>query len=119
MDHDQGAVLLLRHGVGCRFPATGFIGSQCRFGRYGKFFDGILPLPEFILSGINSAVSLAGVALLFALIFKYLPETKIAWKDIWLGAAVVGSAYGAAGSLVVVVVWVYYSAMYLAESPSG
>jgi membrane protein len=74
---------------------------------------------------------MAGVALLFALIFKYVPETKIAWKDIWLGAAVtaffftlgkylvgldlgkaaVGSAYGAAGSLVVVVVWVYYSAM--------
>jgi len=76
-------------------------------------------------------VSLAGIAVLFALIFRYVPETKIAWKDVWIGATVtallfiigkfliglylgnaaVGSAYGAAGSLVVVIVWVYYSAM--------
>lgn len=98
---------------------------------FGKFFDGILPLPEFVLSGINFAVSLAGIAFLFALIFKYVPERKIAWKDVWVGAitaaffftlgkyliglylgkAAVGSAYGAAGSLIVVIVWVYYSSM--------
>lgn len=97
----------------------------------GKFFGGILPFPEFVLSGINFVVSLAGIAILFALIFKYVPDTTIAWKDVWLGAtatalfftigkyltglylgkAAVGSAYGAAGSLVVVIVWVYYSAM--------
>ena len=71
-----------------------------------------------------------GTAVLFAL-FRYVPERKIAWKDVWigttvtallftigkfliglyLGKAAVGSAYGAAGSLVVVIVWVYYSAM--------
>lgn len=97
----------------------------------GKFFGGILPFPEFVLSGINFAVSLAGIAFLFALIFKYVPERKIAWKDIWggaiataffftlgkyliglyLGKAAVGSAYGAAGSLIVVIVWVYSSSM--------
>ena len=97
----------------------------------GKFFDGFLPLPEFALSAINFVVSLVGIAVLFALIFRYVPETKIAWKDVWIGATVtallftigeflvglylgkaaVGSAYGAAGSLVVVIVWVYYSAM--------
>ena len=97
----------------------------------GKFFDGILPLPEFVLSGINFAVSLAGIAFLFALIFKYVPERRIAWKDVWVGAiataffftlgkyliglylgkAAVGSAYGAAGSVIVVIVWVYYSSM--------
>jgi membrane protein len=97
----------------------------------GKFFDGFLPLPEFALSAINFVVSLVGTAVLFALIFRYVPETKIAWKDVWIGATVtallftigeflvglylgkaaVGSAYGAAGSLVVVIVWVYYSAM--------
>ncbi len=97
----------------------------------GKFFGGILPLPEFVLSGINFIVSLAVIAFLFALIFKYVPETQIAWKDVWLGAvataffftlgkyaiglylgkAAVGSAYGAGGSLVVMVVWVYYSSM--------
>jgi membrane protein len=97
----------------------------------GKFFGGFLPMPEFVLSAINFVVSLAGTAVLFALIFRYVPETKIAWKDVWIGATVtallftignfliglylgkaaVGSAYGAAGSLVVVIVWVYYSAM--------
>ena len=68
---------------------------------------------------------------MFALIFKYVPATTIAWKDLWtgtvvtaflftvgksliglyLGTAGVGSAYGAAGSLIVVTVWVYYSSM--------
>jgi membrane protein len=97
----------------------------------GKFFGGFLPMPEFALSAINFVVSLAGIAVLFALIFRYVPGTKIAWKNVWIGATItallftigksliglylgkasVGSAYGAAGSLVVVIVWVYYSAM--------
>ena len=97
----------------------------------GKFFAGFLPMPALVLSAIDVVVSLAGTAVLFALIFRYVPETKIAWKDVWIGAAAtallftigkfliglylgkaaVGSAYGAAGSLVVVIVWVYYSAM--------
>jgi membrane protein len=97
----------------------------------GKFFGGFLPMPEFVLSAINLLVSFAGVSVLFALIFKYVPETKVAWKDVLLGAiataflftvgkfliglylgkAGIGSAYGAAGSLIVVIVWVYYSAM--------
>ena len=97
----------------------------------GKFFGGLLPMPEFVLSGINFVVSLLAIAVLFALIFKYVPETKIAWKDVWVGAlatallftigkfligfylgkAGVGSAYGAAGSLIVVIIWVYYSSL--------
>jgi len=97
----------------------------------GEFFTGWLPMPEFVLSAINFVVSLAGVAVLFALIFRYVPEAKIAQKNSWVGAAVtallftigkfliglylckaaVGSAYGAAGSLVVVIVWIYYSAI--------
>lgn len=98
---------------------------------FGKFFGDLLPMPEFLLSATNFVISLAGTALLFALIFKYVPDTKIAWKAVWIGATVtallftigkfliglylgkaaVGSAYDAAGSLVVVIVWVYYSAM--------
>jgi membrane protein len=96
-----------------------------------KFFDALLPLPGFVLNAINFLVSLAGVAGLFALMFRYVPATKIAWRSIcigatltallftigkfliglYLGKAAVGSAYGAAESLVVVIVWVYYSAM--------
>ncbi len=97
----------------------------------GKFLSGVLPLPALALGALNVAVSLVGIAVLFALIFRYVPAAKVAWKNAWIGAAVtaalftlgksliglylgkaaVGSAYGAAGSLVVVVVWVYYSAM--------
>ena len=97
----------------------------------GKFFEGSLPMSEIVLSAINFVTSVAGTAVLFALMFKYVPEAKIPSKHIWiggtitallftagkffiglyLGKAAVGSAYGAAGSLVVVIVWVYYSAM--------
>jgi membrane protein len=82
------------------------------------------------VQGIMGA-SFGGISALFALIFKYVPEARIKWKDVWegaiatallftigksliglyLGKAAVGSAYGAAGSLIVVIVWVYYSAM--------
>jgi membrane protein len=95
-----------------------------------KFFSGLLPIPPFVLSGVNFLVSLVGITLIFALILKYVPETKVEWKDVrigafatallfvigksvlglYLGKASPGSAYGAAGSLVVLVVWIYYSA---------
>jgi membrane protein len=95
-----------------------------------KFFSGLLPIPPLVLSGVNFLVSLVGISLVFALILKYVPETKVEWKDVrigafatallfvigksvlglYLGKASPGSAYGAAGSLVVMVVWIYYSA---------
>ena len=79
---------------------------------------------------IDIAVSFALTTLLFAMIYKIMPRVRIAWQDVWVGAAVtaalfavgkwaiglyigkssVASAFGAAGSLVVVMVWVYYSA---------
>src|SRR5205085_11144726 len=78
---------------------------------------------------LNEGVSLVVVTLLFAVIFKFLPDAKIAWRDVWLGAALtallfevgkfliglylghsgVASAYGAAGSLAVLLIWLYYS----------
>ena len=87
--------------------------------------------PHFLLGTLDAVVSLAGITLLFALIFKYVPDRHIGWRDVWqgafatavlftigkyliglyLGRAAVGSAYGAAGSLVVIVVWIYYSSM--------
>lgn len=97
----------------------------------GKFASEILPVPESVMVTMNFIVSFAGVSVLFALLFKYVPDAKIRWRDVWegavatallftvgksligvyLGKTAVGSAYGAAGSLIVVVVWVYYSAM--------
>lgn len=80
---------------------------------------------------INIAVSLAFITLLFALIYKYLPDAIIRWKDVWvgsfltallfvvgrfliswyLGSGSIGSAYGAAGSLIIILVWIYYSSL--------
>ncbi len=82
---------------------------------------------------LNFGISLGVVTVLIAMIYKYLPDVRIAWRDVWLGALVtaglfgigkfligmylghasVGSAYGAAGSLVVLLVWVYYSSLIL------
>ena len=100
---------------------------------FGKWFGELLPLPETVLQLINFAVSFVIITGLFALIFKILPDAKVAWRDVWIGAALtaalftigkfalglylgksnVASAYGAAGSLVLVLLWVYYSAQIL------
>jgi membrane protein len=88
--------------------------------------------PQWAVLGfvLNEGVSLLVVALLFGLMFKVLPDAKVAWRDVWIGAfvtsllfhvgkfliglylgrAAVASAFGAAGSLAVLLVWVYYSA---------
>lgn len=83
-----------------------------------------------MLTVINFILSYMGIAILFGLIFRFVPEAKVRWNDVWLGALVtamfftigktliglylgrsgVGSAFGAAGSVIVVIVWVYYSA---------
>lgn len=100
---------------------------------FGKWFGGWLPAPEFVLQMLEVVISLAVITGLFALMFKALPDAHIAWRDVWVGAALtallftigkfaigfylgksdVGSAYGAAGSLVILLVWVYYSAQIL------
>jgi membrane protein len=87
----------------------------------------------WIAETLNLAAALAAVTVLFAAIFKLLPNARLAWRDVWSGAALTAvlftigktliglylgataatSAFGAAGSLVVVVVWVYYSAWIL------
>jgi membrane protein len=86
---------------------------------------------QVVLETANTVASLAVITALFAMIFKFLPDTPVAWGDVWLGATVtsvlftagksviglylgragIGSAYGAAGSLVVLTVWVYYASL--------
>ena len=85
------------------------------------------------LASLDIVASLIVITCLFALIFKLLPDTKIEWRDVWVGAGLtailfvvgkfaigfylgvsdVGSAYGAAGSVIVILVWIYYSALIL------
>jgi len=96
----------------------------------GAWAQGILPGWEKVLQLINSVVSLSIGTLLFGMIFKFMPQAKIAWRDVWVGAIVTAvlfeigkmliglyvgksstvSSLTAAGSLVVVLIWVYYAA---------
>jgi membrane protein len=84
-----------------------------------------------VLRGLNGLVSLSVITLLFAMIFKVLPDVSVAWRDVWVGAIItavlfsvgksliglylgrasIGSPYGAAGSLVVMTVWVFYASL--------
>jgi membrane protein len=95
----------------------------------GTVFSGLLPGGETLWQLFNILFSLAVVTCLFALIFKYIPDAEVRWRDVWLGGVVtavlftigklllglyigkaaVGSAYGAAGSIIALVVWVYYA----------
>jgi membrane protein len=92
-----------------------------------------LPLAARVLPPLNLGLSLVVVSGLFALIYKVLPDVELTWRDVWLGAVVtallftagkgligfylgragVTSVYGAAGSLVLVLLWIYYSAQIL------
>jgi membrane protein len=85
------------------------------------------------IATLDIVASLVVITCLFALIFKLLPDTPIKWRDVWVGSALtaglfvvgkfaigfylgvsdVGSAYGAAGSVIVIMVWIYYSALIL------
>ncbi|HET9209000.1 MAG TPA: YihY/virulence factor BrkB family protein [Thermoanaerobaculia bacterium] len=98
-----------------------------------NYMVGLLPGAEFILRALNLVVSFAVVTLLFAMIYRFLPDVKIEWRDVMFGAAVtavlftigkfliglylgnssVSSVYGAAGSLVIVLLWAYYSSQIL------
>jgi len=97
------------------------------------FATGSLPAVAPLLQAIGFVVSFAVVTALFAMIFRFLPDAKVGWRDVWVGAiatallftigrtliglylgrATVSSSYGAAGSLIVVLLWVYYSAQIL------
>lgn len=96
-------------------------------------FTTSLPGSEFLWQAVHFVVSLGVVTVLFAMMFKVLPDAKTRWKDVWIGALItavlftigklaiglyigkagVASHYGAAGSVVVLLVWVYYSAQIL------
>jgi membrane protein len=99
----------------------------------GRFLEQSLPGGEALWQVLNFALSLSIVSALFALTFKVVPDAKVRWRDVWIGAVVtaflfsvgkfliglylgkssVASSYGAAGSIVLLVIWVYYSAAIL------
>lgn len=95
--------------------------------------NSILPEAAFVIVIVNNTISLLIISLLFAVVFKYLPDSIVKWKDAWIGslftsalfllgkyliglylsASSGASAYGAAGSVVILLLWVYYSSILL------
>ncbi len=99
----------------------------------GHYLELVLPIPASVLQVLNFLLSFSVTGLLFTLIYKVLPDVTVKWKDVWiggiftaflfslgrflmglyLGRASVSSAYGAAGSLVIILLWIYYSSQIL------
>jgi membrane protein len=100
---------------------------------FSHYVQSILPAGVVIAMTVYLIFDFAVIVLLFAMIFKFLPDVKIQWRDVWLGAALTaiffgigkwalglylssgaaGSAYGAASSLITLLLWVYYSSQIL------
>ena len=102
---------------------------------FGGALGAMLPdgISATLLQVLNQVLSLVVITALFAALFKVLPDARVAWRDVWIGGAVTavlfvlgkfliglylgrsnpGQAFGAAGSLAVLLVWIYYSSMIL------
>jgi membrane protein len=98
-----------------------------------NYAQGLFPGSALVWQAADLLISLGVITLLFAMIFRFLPDVDIAWRDVWLGAFVtallftlgkwaiglylgtrgLSDAYGAAGALIVILLWVYYSAQIL------
>jgi membrane protein len=98
---------------------------------FSDYLSAQLPAIKFIWPTVDILISFVFVTVLFALIYKFLPDVRIAWRDVWIGAALtafffsvgkfliglylgksaVAASYGAAGSLVTILLWVYYSSL--------
>src|SRR6188472_4233791 len=96
----------------------------------GNYLDLILPFGKFILTVLNGIVSLILISFLFAAIYKVLPDRRLQWRDVatgavvtallftigkaliswYIGSTAVASSFGAAGGLIILLLWVYYSA---------
>jgi membrane protein len=97
---------------------------------FGDYLNSVFPFGQVILTILNAVVSFLLISILFATIYKVLPDKHIEWRDVvvgaivtsflfiagksligwYIGSSAVASAYGAAGALIVMLLWVYYSA---------
>jgi membrane protein len=133
----QGIVAMLRSRIlsfglvlGIGFLLIVSLAVSAAIAALSKFTVGMLPGYELLLQLLNVAVSLGIFTVLFAMIYKLMPSTRIAWRDVWVGAATTAvlfeagkvliglylgksstaHAFAAAGSVVVLLAWVYYAA---------
>jgi membrane protein len=125
----QGQVCRLHHGFGHCFLLLISMIISAVLAALTAYFSYVLPGADFLWHIADLVVSFGVVTLLFALLFRYVPDERVTWKDVWIGAAAtailfdlgkfligfyigqtsVGSMFGAAGSVVVILAWVYYS----------
>jgi membrane protein len=100
---------------------------------FAGMLNNMIPMGDFVAHAVNFIVSFGVITVLFAMIFKYLPDVKIPWSKVWIGANATAflftigkfllglylgrqstsSAYGAAGSVIVILLWVYYASVIL------
>lgn len=100
---------------------------------FSEYFSTLAPGLDTVVQLVNFVISFGITTVLFAMVFKYLPDVVITWRDVWFGAAATailfslgkfliglylgnsgfGSSYGAAGSVIILLVWVFYSAQIL------
>ena len=98
---------------------------------FGQYIGGLLPAQEIILHLVDFTISVGITTAMFAAIYRVLPNAAIEWRDVWIGAAVtavlfylgklvlgiyigrsaIASSYGAAGAILVLLLWVYYSGL--------
>jgi len=125
-------VLSLGMVLGIAFMLLVSLALSAALSAIGGMIGALIPGGSAIIAGlVQTLVSLVVVFALFAAIFKVLPDAEIAWRDVWVGALVTallfeigkwglglylgnsnpGKAYGAAGSLAVMLVWIYYTSM--------
>ncbi len=129
--HDRFLSLTMVLGIGFLLLVSLVISAA--LSALGDFLRGIANGLEPLMQVLNFVISFGIVTILFALIYKVLPDVKLSWRNVWVGAAITAllftigkyaiglylghsgtaSAYGAAGSLVVLIVWTYYSAQIL------
>ena len=109
------------------------LGVSTALAALGNYFQTLAPQMEFLLHVVNFLVAVAVTTVLFGCIFKYIPDVVIRWGEVWIGALVTAvlfnvcqiglgvylgnsstaTQYGAAGSFVVLILWLYYSTVIL------
>lgn len=126
----RGRVLSVGMVLGVGFLLLVSLVASAALAAFGGWLGAYLPQLEIVLPLLDLVVSFGMTVLLFALIYRYVPREPVPWEDVWIGATVTAllftigkyligiylgkssfnSAYGAAGSLIVLLLWIYYSA---------